>query len=162
MKKMEKEKRNYSIRMAGEGDWEEAMLLAWKTFLQFEAQDYKPEGIESFRDFISDQWLKKMFLKGEYLMMLALDGEQIIGLITLRNGCHISLLFVDGNYHRQGGGSALVGAVESYLAEETDIRYLTVNAAPYGVGFYHKIGFWDLAEQQEKEGILYTPMKMNF
>ena len=52
--------------------------------------------------------------------------------------------------------------VESYLAEETDIRYLTVNAAPYGVGFYHKIGFWDLAEQQEKEGILYTPMKMNF
>ncbi len=155
------EERSYSIRMACEADWEEAMALAWRTFLQFEAKDYKAEGIESFRDFISDQWLKKMFIKGEYLMMLALDGQKIIGLITLRSGCHISLLFVDGEYHRQGVGSSLVGALGSYLTEETDIRYLTVNGAPYAVEFYHKIGFWDLAGQQEKDGILYTPMRMN-
>ncbi len=159
---MEKERRDYSIRMACEKDWEEAMELAWRTFLRFEAKDYKPEGVESFRDFICDQWLKKMFLKGEYLMLLALDGERIIGLITLRNGCHISLLFVEGDYHRQGVGSALVGALESYLAEEIGIRILTVNAAPDAVGFYHKIGFRDLDRQQEKEGILYTPMKLDF
>lgn len=153
---------NYSIRMARESDWEEAMELAWRTFLRYEAGDYKPEGIESFRDFISDQWLKKMFLKGEYTMILALDGERIIGLITLRNRCHISLLFVDGGYHRQGVGSSLVSALETWLIKERDVHYMTVNAAPYALGFYHKIGFWDLTDQQEKEGILYTPMKMNF
>lgn len=147
--------------MACESDWEAAMDLAWRTFLQFEARDYKPEGIESFRDFISDQWLKKMFLKGEYLMMLALEGETIIGLITLRSTYHLSLLFVDGRYHRQGVGSALLGALESYLVKEMDIRFMTVNAAPYAVEFYHKMGFWDLTTQQEKEGILYTPMKLN-
>ncbi|MBQ9989350.1 MAG: GNAT family N-acetyltransferase [Lachnospiraceae bacterium] len=138
------------------------MELAWRTFLQFEARDYTAEGIESFRDFISDQWLKKMFLKGEYTMILALDEEKIIGLITLRSRCHISLLFVDGDYHRQGVGSSLVGALETWLSKEGDMHYMTVNAAPYALGFYHKIGFWDLADQQEKEGILYTPMKMNF
>lgn len=153
---------NYSIRIACEEDWEEAMELAWKTFLQFEAKDYKPEGIESFREFISDQWLKKMFLKGEYRMLLALDRNKIIGLITLRNRCHISLLFVDGNYHRQGVGTSLVGALETWMAREAEVRYLTVNAAPYALDFYHKIGFWDLAGQQEKEGILFTPMKMIF
>ena len=51
------------IRMAKEKDWEPAMKLAWETFLIFEAQEYGEEGIESFRDFISDQWLKNMFLK---------------------------------------------------------------------------------------------------
>ncbi|MGN0308275.1 MAG: GNAT family N-acetyltransferase [Lachnospiraceae bacterium] len=158
----EKTDTQYSIRMACEADWEAAMELAWKTFLKFEAGDYQPEGIDSFHDFISDQWLKKMFLKGEYVMMLALDEERIIGLITLRSRCHISLLFVDGDYHRQGVGSSLIGALESWLSTETDIRYLTVNAAPYALGFYHKLGFWDLAGQQEKEGILYTPMKMIF
>lgn len=158
---MIKDNKYYSIRIACEKDWEEAMGLAWRTFLKFEAADYKPEGIESFRDFISDQWLKKMFLKGEYLMMLALEEEKIIGLITLRNGYHISLLFVEGEYHRQGIGSALIGALATYLLEETKIRFLTVNAAPYAIEFYHKIGFFDLAGEQEKEGIFYTPMKLN-
>ena len=137
------------------------MDLAWRTFLKFEAADYRPEGVESFQNFISDQWLKKMFLKGEYLMMLAMEGEEIIGLITMRNTNHISLLFVDENYHRQGVGSSLIGAIESFLQTETNLRYMTVNAAPYAIDFYHKIGFWDLTGQQEKEGIFFTPMKLN-
>ena len=68
----------YSVRMAYENDWEEAMALAWRTFLLFEAKDYGKQGIESFREFISDQWLKKMFLKGEYQMFVALDGKKIM------------------------------------------------------------------------------------
>ena len=63
---MEKKTENYIFRMAVEKDWEPAMKLAWETFLFFEAQEYSEEGIESFRDFISNQWLKNMFLKGEY------------------------------------------------------------------------------------------------
>ena len=55
---MTKEKADtYEFRMAIEEDWEPAMKLAWETFLVFEAEEYSEEGIESFRDFISDQWL---------------------------------------------------------------------------------------------------------
>ena len=60
---MKKQTENYTFRMAVEKDWESAMKLAWETFLIFEAQEYGEEGIESFRDFISDQRLKNMFLK---------------------------------------------------------------------------------------------------
>ena len=63
---MTKEKADtYEFRMAIEEDWEPAMKLAWETFLVFEAEEYTEEGIESFRDFISDQWLKKMFINGQ-------------------------------------------------------------------------------------------------
>ena len=38
----------------------------------------------------------------------------------------------------------------------------TVNAAPYAVGFYHKIGFEDVAPQLMQDGIRYTPMEWIF
>ena len=35
---------------------------------------------------------------------------------------------------------------------------LTVNASPYAVEFYRKIGFVDTGAEQTKDGIRYTPM----
>lgn len=153
--------KNFKIRMAHDKDWEPAMKLAWETFLIFEAHEYSQEGIDSFRDFISDQWLKNLFLKGHYQMMVALEKEKIIGFITLRNRCHISLLFVDKKYHKKGVGRALIEALEKYLITEMGIDYMTVDSAPYALEFYHKLGFWDLAPRQEKQGIIFTSMKKN-
>lgn len=158
---MKKQTENYTFRMAVEKDWEPAMKLAWETFLIFEAQEYGEEGIESFRDFISDQRLKNMFLKGEYQMMVALHEEKVIGFITVRNRSHISLLFVNKKYHRQGIGSILIEKMGEYLITEVGVDYMTVDSAPYALEFYHKLGFWDLAPQQKKNGIIYTSMKKN-
>ena len=149
----------YQIRSAYQDEWDDAMALAWKTFLQFEADCYTPEGIRNFEDFITDTTLYKMFVMGTYQMFVALDGKKIVGMITLRNNSHISLLFVDGRYHMQGIGRALVEHLREYLLSETGIYRVTVNAAPYGVGFYHKIGFRDLRPEEQKGGIIYTPME---
>ena len=151
----------YTFRMAVENDWEPAMKLAWETFLIFEAQEYGEEGTESFRDFISDQWLKNMFLKGEYQMMVALHEDKVIGFISVRNRSHISLLFVNKKYHRRGIGSTLIEKMGEYLITEVGVDYMTVDSAPYAIGFYHKLGFWDLAPCQNKKGIIYTSMKKN-
>ena len=158
---MKKKTENYTFRMAVERDWEPAMKLAWETFLIFEAQEYGEEGIKSFRDFISDQWLKNMFLKGQYQMMVALHEDKLIGFITVRNQCHISLLFVDKRYHRRGIGSVLIEKLGEYLITEVGVDYMTVDSAPYALQFYHKLGFWDLAPQQNQKGIIYTSMKKN-
>ena len=77
---MNKKEEKIRFRFAKEQDWEPAMKLAWETFLVFEAEEYSQEGIDSFRDFISDQWLKNMFLKGEYQMLVALEKEKIVGI----------------------------------------------------------------------------------
>ena len=156
-----KKQDTYEFRMALEKDWEPAMKLAWETFLVFEATEYTEEGIESFRDFISDQWLKKMFLSGQYQMFVALDNGKLIGFITIRNEHHISLLFVDKEYHYRGIGRTLIQKAGEYLITEMGVDYMTVDSAPYAVEFYHKLGFWDLAPQQYKQGIIYTSMKKN-
>ena len=98
----------YQIRSAYRDEWDDAMALAWRTFLRFEADIYTAEGIRHFEDFITDTTLHRMFLLGAYQMFVALDHNRIVGMITLRNASHISLLFVDEKYHRQGIGRALI------------------------------------------------------
>ena len=156
-----KSSQDYFIRKANSLEWEQAMELAWETFQMYQTKEYTEEGIESFYDFIHDKGLKQMFLQGFYKMFLAFDGDKIVGLITLRNGCHISLLFVDSTYQKQGVGSALITYLSGYLYYEEQIRYVTVDAAPNAVEFYHKIGFWDLAPLQYRQGISFVPMKKN-
>ena len=152
----------FEIRFAGQDDWEEAMGLAWKTFLEFEADVYSPEGVRSFEDFITDTGLKRMFDMGSYQMMAAYAGPKMVGMITLRNEVHISLLFVDKEYHRHGIGRALIGKIACYVQNELGKSRLTVNASPYGVGFYHRIGFTDIGPENQQDGIIYTPMEYKF
>ena len=149
----------YPIRSAYRDEWDDAMALAWKTFMQFEADVYTAEGVRNFEDFITDTTLHRMFIMGVYQMFVALDRKQIVGMLTLRNTSHISLLFVDEKYHRRGIGRALIGYLQEYLLSETGISKITVNAAPYGVAVYHKLGVRDLRPEEEKDGIKYTPME---
>ena len=150
----------YQIRKAKEKEWDEAMELAFQTFLKYEAEEYGQEGIKSFSTFITDTVLKKFFLLGEYKMFIAETDNIIIGLISLRSGNHISLLFVDEKYHRMGIGKSLVSYVLTYLSTSTHFNKITVNASPYGIPFYHEIGFKEMGLSTKKDGIIYTPMEL--
>lgn len=159
--------KRYTIKMGCADDWQDAMGLSWKTFLEFEGKVYPPSGIRNFNDFITDEKLYQMFLKGEYQMFCAFDTMEkingryrLIGLVTLRNISHISLLFVDKKYHRQGIGMGLIDFIRNYLLSEVGCERVTVNAAPYGIPFYHYVGFKDLGPERMSDGILYTPMEL--
>lgn len=150
---------SYQIRSAYRNEWQDAMALAWKTFLRFEADVYTSEGVKNFYNFITDSTLYRMFVMGAYQLFVALDCNKIIGMITLRNSTHISLLFVDERYHRQGIGRSLIKYLTEYLLSEVGAYKVTVNSSPYGVEFYHKLGFRDTCSEEKKDGIIYTPME---
>lgn len=150
---------SYQIRSAYRDEWQDAMALAWKTFLRFEADVYSPEGVKNFENFITDSTLYRMFVIGTYQLFVAVDQGSVVGMITLRDLTHISLLFVDEKYHRQGIGRALMKYLTNYLLTEIGVDRVTVNASPYGVGFYHKLGFRDIRPEEMRDGIIYTPME---
>ena len=148
------------VRCAYHSDWDGAIKLAWETFERFDAPDYSQEGIENFHKFVNDDMLRKMFVAGHYQLFVAMDGDRCVGIISLREKTHISLLFVDGDYHGNGVASALIKYVSIYGKNEEGIDKLTVNAAPYAVGFYHKRGFRDLGPETVADGIRFTPMEL--
>lgn len=149
----------YEVRTAFSDEWNDSMELAWRTFLKFEASDYTAEGIENFNDFVTDNSLFRMYAEGKYPLFVAVYDKQIIGMITIRNENHISLLFVEEEYHHLGVGRALIQCSVKYIREKMGKDRVTVFAAPYGREFYHKLGFEDLGPQMQKDGILYTPME---
>lgn len=148
-----------AIRPAYRNEWDDAMALAWRTFMQFEAHDYTPAGVESFLDFITDTVLHRMFMLGAYQLFGAYDSGRMIGMISLRGETHISLLFVDEKYHKMGIGRGLIDYVSRYVLTEEGHGSITVNAAPYATGFYHRLGFVDTGVEQASDGIRYTPMQ---
>lgn len=152
----------YRIRWARVEDWEPAMKMIWRTFLRFEASDYSEEGIRNFLDFITDEKLFHSFLRGEYQMMVAMDGERLIGAASVRNRNHLSLLFVDEPYHRRGIGRHLLDCFCAYLKAEEGEHYMSLKAAPYAVGFYLKIGFRAVSPEEEVGGIRVTSMEKYF
>lgn len=154
---MESAWKKWNIHPASREEWKPAMDLAWRTFLRYEAGDYTNDGIRSFKEFVSDGRLEKLFLNGSYQLFVATENEEVVGMISKRDIKHISLLFVDEAHHKCGIGKALITYLAAELAKD-HITGMTVNAAPYGVGFYHKIGFQDIGVEEEAEGIRYTPM----
>ena len=140
-------------------EWDDGMMLAWDTFLIYEAPDYSVRGVHNFRNFVRDPLLKKMFTYGEYIAIGAFSDRRMVGIIGVRNTNHISLLFVDRDYHRNGIASSLI---DRYVrdAKKKGITYVTVNSSPYAVDFYHKIGFINITDEVEKDGIKFTPMRL--
>jgi len=152
----------YEIRWAGADDWAPAMKMIWKTFMKFEGEEYTEEGIRNFFHFITDDDLYRAFLKGKYQMMVALDGERIVGAGSIRNCNHLSLLFVDEEYHHKGIGACLMNCLCEYLRKEEGERYMSLKASPYAVNFYRKLGFRVVAPEEEYSGIRVTPMEKVF
>ncbi|MDL2301398.1 GNAT family N-acetyltransferase [Lachnospiraceae bacterium OttesenSCG-928-D06] len=153
---------SYEIRWAKESDWNHTMDMVWRTFLVFEGKEYSQEGIQSFFDFITDEKLHRLFTEGKYQMVVAADGEKIIGMASVRGGNHLSLLFVDEAYHRRGIGKALMTKLFRYLQEEAGERYISLKAAPYAVNFYRRLGFQTVCPEEEYAGIRVTPMEKVF
>lgn len=152
----------YEIRWARKEEWMPAMKMIWKTFIKFEGKDYTEEGIRNFFEFITDDDLHNAFLNGDYQMMVALDGMRVIGAGSIRSCNHLSLLFVDEEYHHMGIGASLMKKLCDYLKTEAGEQYMSLKAAPYAVNFYRKLGFRAVAPEEQYSGIRVTPMEKVF
>lgn len=136
------------IKQLNNNEIENALSLAWKVFMEYEAPDYTQEGIDEFYKSIHDE---------KFLSMLSLYGafsdDELIGVIATRsNGKHIALFFVDGKYHRQGIGKQLLKAVQT--------SKMTVNSSPYAVSIYRKLGFESTDTERVVNGLRFTPMRL--
>jgi len=149
----------YHIRWARDEEWDRTMVMVWKTFLKYEASDYTPEGIRNFREFIMDEKLRRAFRMGNYQMLVALDGIRVIGMASVRCRSHLSLQFVDEEYHHRRVGTELMERLCAYLRDEEGERFMSLKAAPYAVDFYRKMGFRETGAEEQAAGIRVTPME---
>ena len=89
------------------------------------------------------------------------NGE-IIGMIATKKSNHISLLFVDKKYHRQGIARSLYQKLIEDCSKIDDISEISVNSSLYAVEAYKRLGFMATDTEQQKNGICFVPMKHKF
>lgn len=135
-----------------------ALDLVWAVFQEFEAPDYSEQGIEEYRKFILSNCIIERFNKKELQFWGCIDNDNLIGVIAIRGINHISMLFVDKNYHRRGIARSLIQIVKDNCKSNNSVRGITVNSSPYAIEFYHRLGFADTDKEQTMDGIRFTPM----
>lgn len=144
---------NIVIRRIEADDMEAALELVWEVFWEYEAPDYSEQGTAEFYNMIHEpQWLSMLQVYGAYH-----QGE-LAGVIAARShGSHIALFFVKGVYHKNGIGRKLF---ERFL-NDSSANTITVNASPYAVPVYHRLGFQETDKEQTANGIRYIPMELH-
>lgn len=153
---------NIVIRKITANEVDSAMALALEVFMEFEAPDYPPEGVETFKkDIVENPEYLENARNGLCPIYGAFDGGKLIALMGMRSSkTHINLVFTKKEYHRKGIARAIFHyLLNNILAENPALDALTLNSSPYGLPFYLALGFVALSEEQEINGIRFTPMK---
>lgn len=141
-------------------DLRTALELVWEVFEEFEAPDYEEMGVQTFRHFIEYHSMLGKMDSGEMRFWGCYQNSYLVGVIALRPGQHISLLFVRKQFHHLGIAKSLVRVVIAELKKEKPaVPVITVNSSPYAEGFYKAVGFEPLGEEEKRDGIRYTPMR---
>lgn len=149
----------YMTRRVKPEEVKSALNLARKVFTKFVAPIYTDEAINKFiKDCIDNEEYINNYISGNHIMLIALDKECIIGLISERGNANISMLFIDENYHRQGVATAIMEKMVVEL-RMNGFNKITLDSSPYALPFYHSFGFTEITPQQNINGFIFTPMQ---
>ena len=136
-----------------------AMNLIEECFNKFVAPDYSEKGIETFENsFIHNQKFINKFSNGIERMYGAYSDSMLVGCLSINIYNTVSCVFVKGEFHRKGIATILFNFIIKELKERNE-RIIKLNSSPYAVPFYHSIGFEDIGEEADYEGIRYIPMR---
>lgn len=154
---------NHSIKQlsrTNKAELKVALALAQEVFQEFEAPDYSDEGIQQFNQFISFETIHQQIANQELMIWAYFsDKTTLTGMIALRLPNHISLLFVNKMFHRQGIARILMQTVAIHCQSVYMVAKLTLNSSPYAFNAYKHLGFIPTDNQQEIDGIIFTPME---
>lgn len=129
--------------------YNEATALIWEVFQVFEVPDFPPEGVINYKKILDKTEKEK-----NIIFYTAMENDTVVGVLGMRENNHIGYFYVKATHHKRGIGKALFNQMlKEYCGD------ITVNACPYGVQVYTRLGFVPTDTQKNENGIIFTPMK---
>ncbi len=143
------------IRKMNEKDVEAVSRICITSFLHSIADTLSEEGKTTFSSIAaSNAFLSRM--KGDNFMLVAESDENIVGVIELKEGRHVAMLFIRPESQKSGIGRKLLASALKYAKVET----VTVSASLSSISAYEKYGFECRGEIGESAGLVYQPMEI--
>ena len=113
------------------------------------------EGVKTFKTIASVESFSDR-MQQDNTILVCEENQRIIGVVELKEGRHLAMLFVSPDCQERGVGRSLVSAIIPCTRAET----LTVNASLNSVSAYSRYGFICEGDIAEKSGLEYQPMKL--
>jgi hypothetical protein len=127
--------------------------LVEDVFNQFVASTYAPEGVREFLRYVSPEKLIKRSADNHSTAIAESHGR-IVGMVEMRNGDHVSLLFVEPSKHKRGIARGLM----QHVIAMHNCERITVHSSPNAEPIYVRLGFIPDGPEQTKHGIRFVPM----
>lgn len=148
-----------AFREMAAGDERAVSALIEEVFDEFIAPDYGPGGVEEFKRHILPEDLLHRQLGGDSFIILAEEDGEVVGVIDVRDGCHIRLFFVRKDRQGRGIGRGLFDlSLLRCREEDPSLEEITVNSSPYAIPIYESLGFFVSRPERTRNGIRHTPM----
>ena len=150
----------FTIRHMKSTEEERVCDLIQLVFNEFVAPHYSQKGVQEFLRYI-DPVLLAVRIQSNHFILLAESGDELAGMIEVRHWNHISLLFIDGRFHRMGiARELIIKALEICKGECLDLSAVTVNSSPNAIEAYEKLGFHVEGPELMEHGIRFVRMRM--
>jgi enamine deaminase RidA (YjgF/YER057c/UK114 family)/predicted N-acetyltransferase YhbS len=144
------------IRPAVESDVEQISTLIQSVMHLFFSES-GGSGADRFIESIKPEALKTFINRRDVDYYVGTIDDVFCGAVGIRDGKHLQHLFVPPSLQEKGIGKALwVHAKNAATAGE-----FTVNASTNAVPFYAKLGFINVGQVQQSNGIIFQAMKLN-
>lgn len=141
------------IRALSRDELDLASALCMASFQHTVAPHLPAQGCATFAEVASAGAFAER-LQGDNLMLVCEARGRLAGLVELKEGRHVAMLFVTPDCQRQGVGRRLIEAALQHARGAG----VTVNASLPSVRAYQQYGFREAGEIAQYAGLIYQPM----
>jgi GNAT superfamily N-acetyltransferase len=143
------------------GEEDRVSSLVTRVFNRHVASLFPEEGIREFLEYVAPGAIQQR-CNSNHFVLVAGDGQHILGVIEVRDHSHVSLLFVDTAFQGQGIARELLRRALAICRRHRPIlRQIDVNSSPNAVWAYEGLGFRQRGPEQIKNGIRFVPMVLD-
>lgn len=143
------------IRKLISEDLHSVSSICLDAFMTSVAPSLQEDGIRTFQSVASMRSLANR-MEEDNKMFVCEDNTRVIGYLELKEGRHITMLFVSPSSQKKGVGKLLISAMLPYAKT----GMVTVSASLTSVTAYLRYGFECIGETSESAGLMYQPMEM--
>lgn len=146
-----------TIRQMALEDTEAVCRTVVASFLEAVAVDLSEEGVATFLELAAPEAFAQRMTEDNSMYVYE-EGGKIIGMVEVREGRHLAMLFVAPDQQSRGVGHELVQEALRHRRVES----VTVSASLRSVSAYESYGFEVVGPEGEDQGLRYIPMKIEF
>lgn len=125
-------------------------------YARFLAPEYDEQGKRVFSNYIAPEAVADRLRSGSRGWVVEVQNSGLVGFIETAHR-HIHLVVVHADWHNRGLARRLIATATADLGS----GIVTLNASPYALPAYERIGFRVTGPQAVRNGIIATPMAMD-